>query len=203
MASIPGLVGSICVGWAWLLAILACGLPLFSGWNCDCASGSGCPAWPVSEPPLCLSSTTGSVFVGSGLWGQGRWYYGTPCDQRDAAGDSCYEYVTYDSGLTESWLRGGEASSIICVLCGFVALLLSCGALYQSSAIGAFTAALFCALAAVFAIVPFAVWEQNMCSSDSDCARSWAYAYQIVSFLVFALCAVLFVLAGLEPPGDD
>ena len=53
-------------------------------------------------------------------------------------------------------------------------------------------------LTAIFAVVPFAIWENKVCSllddNDKDCNRSWSYGFQVTAWLGFMFSAVIFLL---------
>jgi len=185
MANKFSVVGGGCSCFAWVLLILACGLPLFSG------------------------NTTDESLVGSGIWGYGTWLSGTLCERAEAADLACYTYVSYYDKIevmgveveveVPDYMKGAEAASCLAVLVGLVTVGLGFGGKWIPAAICAI-------LTAIFALVPFAIWENKVCGTDSDtsgedlkeneCYRSWSYGFEVTAWLFYMFSAVIFCLGN-------
>lgn len=180
------LSGAGCSLCAWVLVVLACGLPLFS-------------ATYLTVQDLGLEGD-GHMLAGSGIWGTGVWYYGDFCENRTAVGEDCYTYEMWSSfGVNETacakmadapkcnpdWLKGGEAASVL--TCLLILVALGVGMTGKT-----LIASLLTFISMILSIVPFAVWEGKYCGLDlsssesalgNDCNRHVSYGFQVAAFL--------------------
>ena len=176
--------------------------------TCDAANAfitlAGGDKWSCSDVvsyhcEYVSSPTSGQDYLDNSLCAYARSIaWETPsCDDDDdcAGGDTCIDDKCFggnSEATLKPWIAGAEAASILTVLLVFVAFVLACSCSRRPKP--CLTAALVAA-AAVFGVVPFALWESNACEAlddaDLECGRSWSYALQVCGFVVLLICLPL------------